>query len=301
MHLLNKLVVKTIPVIPRQIVRKFARRYIAGDRLEDAVNTTKRLNGQDIMTTIDFLGEDVFSKDDALNAKKECIKILDAIDNHNLNANQSLKLTSLGLKIDYDFCLKNMEDIVSHADRLQKIFIRIDMEDSSCTDDTIKIYRDLRRKFQNVGIVIQSYLKRSEKDVLDLSKEGTNFRLCKGIYVEPEEIAYKDRQMIRDNFLKLLRIIFQNNCYVGIATHDEYLIDGAYSLISEFRKDRGNYEFQMLLGVRENLRDKILKDGHRVRVYVPYGTHWYEYSVRRFQENPQIAGYVMKSILGINS
>lgn len=300
MQLLNRLVVKTIPVIPKSVVRKFAGRYIAGDKIDDAVNTTKRLNDLGIMTTIDFLGEDVLSKEDALKSKKECMKILETINSCKLNANQSLKLTSLGLKIDYDFCLKNMEDILSCAMSLNNIFVRIDMEDSSCTDDTIKIYRTLREKFSNVGIVIQSYLKRSLNDVQKLSQEGANFRLCKGIYVEPEEIAYKDRELIRENYLKLLDMIFQNNCYVGIATHDEYLIDGACSLILKFGKNKNEYEFQMLLGVRENLRDKLLKENHRIRVYVPYGTHWYEYSVRRFQENPQIAGYVLKSLLGIN-
>jgi proline dehydrogenase len=143
-------------------------------------------------------------------------------------------------------------------------------------------------------------MRRSWDDVSKLVKTGTNFRLCKGIYVEPEEIAYKGREEVQQNYLKLLRLMFENNCYVGIATHDDVLIDGAYKMIKEFNKKPEEYEFQMLIGVRENLRDKIKNDGHRIRIYVPFGSHWYGYSIRRFKENPQVAGYIIKSIFGGN-
>jgi proline dehydrogenase len=295
MGILNKIIVGTLPLIPKGIVRKFANRYIAGDKIEHAVNTAKRLNDKGIMGTIDVLGEDVLNKEDAGRAKTECLGVLVAIDKNRLDANQSLKLTSLGLKIDFDFCLANLSEILIAA-RSLNIFIRIDMEDSSCTDDIIKIFEEAHKNFANCGIVIQSYLRRSYVDVSRLVKQSANFRLCKGIYIEPEEIAFKTRQEVRDSYMNILRIILENNCYSGIATHDDYLIDGAYRLIRELNKTKEQYEFQMLLGVRENLRDRILRDGHRVRVYIPYGTHWYQYSIRRFKENPQMAGYIVKSI-----
>jgi proline dehydrogenase len=297
MGLLNKLIVGTLPLVPRGIVRKFANKYIAGDKLEDAVAVSKRLNQIGIMGTIDVLGEDVFNKEDASRAKDECLKVLDAIDKHKLNANQSVKLTSLGLKIGHEFCLQNVTEILTKA-RSLNIFVRIDMEDSSCTDETIRIYNDARKSFENCGIVLQSYLRRTYKDTDDLIKGGMkNFRLCKGIYVEPEEIAFKDKQEIRDSYLRVLKLMFETKSYVGIATHDDYLTDGAIKLIEELKVPKDMYEFQMLLGVREQLRDKILKDGHRLRIYIPFGTHWYQYSIRRFKENPQMAGYVVKSIL----
>lgn len=295
MGLLNKIVVGTLPLIPKGIVRKFANRYIAGDKLQDAVDTAKKLNDKGFMATIDVLGEDIFNKEDAARAKQECLDVLEAIDKHKLNANQSIKLTSLGLKVDYDFCAGNLEEIAKTADSYGQFF-RIDMEDSSVTAKTINLYKDIRKKYPKSGIVIQAYLIRSMDDVSALIYENGNFRICKGIYIEPEEIAYKDKQEIRDNFLKILRYMLVNNSYVGIATHDEYLVEGAYKIIDELEKTKEQYEFQMLLGVRENLRDKILKDGHRLRIYIPFGKHWYQYSVRRFKENPQMAGYVFKSI-----
>ena len=295
MSLLNKIIVGTIPLVPKSIVRRFANRYIAGDKHSEAVEVTKKLNDMGIMVTLDVLGEDVFNKADAVKAKEECLLVLDEIDKNRLNANQSLKLTSLGLKIDYDFCLKNLSEILERASFLNQ-FVRIDMEDSTCTADTIKLYEEAHKNFSKSGIVIQAYLRRSYGDAAQLIKSGANFRLCKGIYIEPEEIAYKKRDEVQQNYLKILRLMLENNSYVGIATHDDVLIDGAYKLIDELGKKKDEYEFQMLLGVRENLRDKILKDGYRLRVYVPFGTHWYQYSIRRFKENPQMAGYVFKSI-----
>jgi len=296
MGIINKIIVGTLPLVPRGIVRKFANKYIAGDKLEHAVNTAKKLNDKGFMGTIDVLGEDVFVKDDAKRAKDECLAVLEAIDKHKLNANQSVKLTSLGFKIDLDFCAKNLAEIITAA-RALDIFVRIDMEDSSTTTDTISMFKEMQSKFNNVGIVLQSYLRRTYDDAAKLIETGTNFRLCKGIYIEPEEIAFKDKQEVRDSFLRILRLMLEKNSYVGIATHDDYLVEGAYRLIDELKKNKDEYEFQMLLGVREQLRDKILRDGHRMRIYIPFGTHWYQYSVRRFKENPQMAGYVVKSIL----
>jgi proline dehydrogenase len=213
------------------------------------------------MGTIDVLGEDVFNKGDAERAKNQCLEVLEAIDRNSLNANQSIKLTSLGLKVDIDFCRKNLEEIAATASSFNQFF-RIDMEDSSVTTSTINLYNEIHKKYPKSGIVIQAYLRRSMDDVKALIKENANFRLCKGIYIEPGEIAYKERQEVRDNFLIILREMLVNNSYVGIATHDEYLVDGAYKILDELKKSKEEYEFQMLLGVRENLRDKILKDGH---------------------------------------
>ncbi len=296
MGILNKVIVGTLPLVPKGIVRKFANRYIAGDTIEHAVATSKKLNEKGIMGTIDVLGEDVFNKEDATRSKNECLEVLKAIDKHKLNSNQSIKLTSLGLKVDIDFCLSNVKEIFAKAKELN-IFVRIDMEDSTCTTDTIKVFTEARKDYSNCGIVLQSYMRRTFDDTAELVKSGTNFRLCKGIYIEPVEVAYKEKQEVRDNFLKVLKLMLEKDSYVGIATHDEYLIDGAYKLIKELNKPNDRYEFQMLLGVREGMRDKIVKDGHRMRIYIPFGTHWYQYSIRRFKENPQMAGYVIKSIL----
>jgi proline dehydrogenase len=295
MNILNKFFVLTLPLVPKSIVRRFANKYIAGDSLDDAVRVTKQLNDKGIMTTIDVLGEGVFSKEDAIAAKNECLDVLDAINRNKLNANHSLKPTSLGLGIDIDFCLQNFKEIVKKAGELGQ-FVRIDMEDSPYTTKTINLYKEAFKEYQNCGVVIQAYMRRSWEDVSELAKSKTNFRLCKGIYIEPEEIAYKGKQEIRDNFLKLLRLMFENNCYVGIATHDDYLIEGACKMIDEFKKEKHEYEFQMLLGVRDKLRDRIVKDGHRIRIYVPFGVHWYKYSIRRFKENPNMAGYAFKAL-----
>ena len=295
MNIFNTLFVTTLPVVPKSIIRKFANKYIAGDTLQEAVNLTRELNKKGIMATIDVLGEAVEDKQDALNAKTECLEVLKAIDKNKLAANHSLKPTSLGLGLDYGFCLQNLTEIVNRANELGQ-FVRIDMEDSPHTNKTINLYNDVYKHYQNCGVVIQSYMRRSMDDVKELVKTKTNFRLCKGIYIEPKEIAYKVKQEVRDNYINLLRVMFENNCYVGIATHDDYLIEGAYKLIDEFKKRKDEYEFQMLLGVREKVRDKIAADGHRMRIYVPFGVHWYKYSIRRFKENPNMAGYAFKAL-----
>jgi proline dehydrogenase len=296
MNILNRAMVATLPLVPKPIVKRFAIRYIAGDKLSDAVELTQRLNSRSIMTTIDVLGESIQSKQDAIDAKIQCLEVLDAIDKNKLNANHSLKPTSLGLGIDYEFCLQNLTEIIKKAYELGQ-FVRIDMEDSPYTTKTIDLYNNIYRNYANCGVVIQSYMRRSMDDVRELVKNGTNFRLCKGIYIEPKEIAYKGKREIRDNYLKLLRKMFENNCYVGIATHDSYLIEGALKMINEFKKKKNEYEFQMLFGVRERLRDKISAEGHRIRIYVPFGTHWYNYSIRRFKENPYMAIYAIKALL----
>ncbi|MBS1494275.1 MAG: proline dehydrogenase family protein [Bacteroidetes bacterium] len=295
MNLLNKALVNTIPVLPRGLVRFFANKYIAGDNINEAVNTVKHLNEKKFMATMDVLGESISSKEEAIKSKDESIEVLDAIKKNNLDSNLSVKLTMLGLKNDYDLCRSLFTEILEHAKSLNT-FVRIDMEESAVTDITIKLFNEMRKKFDNVGIVLQAYLRRTESDIIKLTEEKVNFRICKGIYIEPEEIAFKGYDEVRQNYLKVLRLALERGAYVGIATHDDYLITGAEKIVKDLKLTREQYEFQMLLGVRENLRDEVLSHGHRMRIYVPFGQRWYEYSIRRFQENPNVAGQVLKSI-----
>jgi len=210
-----------------------------------------------------------------------------------LSANLSLKPTQMGLAIDKEFAYQQILELVKKAKEINN-FVRIDMEDSPYTDITIEVYKRIFEENKNVGIVLQAYLKRTSNDTIVLNKLGTNYRLCKGIYIEPATIAYKDKQAIRDNFMKCLELMLKNGNYVGIATHDKYLIDKSYELIKELNIPKDKFEFQMLLGVREDLRDKINKDGYKIRIYVPFGEDWYRYSIRRLQENPNIAGHIVK-------
>jgi proline dehydrogenase len=301
MNILNRLIVSTLPFVPKPIVRKFASRYIAGENISDAVHVVKELNSQGALATLDVLGEDIHRKEEAVAARDMILQVLEIINKERLDSNVSIKLTQLGLKLDKDFCLENMKDILRRAKELQT-FIRIDMEDSTYTNDTLWVYRELRKEFSNVGIVLQAYLRRTMSDTQSLIKEGLkNFRLCKGIYIESESIAYKSKSDINQNFIKVLEYMLREKSYVGIATHDSELVDAAYRMISDLKLQKNEYEFQMLLGVRRDLRSKILRDGHRLRVYVPFGKHWYQYSIRRFKENPQVAGYVFKALFNKNN
>jgi proline dehydrogenase len=298
MSILNTFVVKSLPFIPKPIVGTVARRYIAGETLADAMNTVRYLNSGNAMATVDVLGEDILTQDQAIDSKYHSVEVLNAIAKHSLDSNLSVKLTSLGLKMEKQFCIGNIDEIVMTAKR-QNNFVRIDMEDHTCTDDTLETYRVMRSRHNNVGIVIQAYLRRSESDIRALAAEKANVRLCKGIYNEPPEIAIKDREGIQQNYLTLLRILFEAGCYVGIATHDDVLIDGAKAMIGEMKLQKHQYEFQMLLGVRDEKRKQLIADGHRLRVYVPFGHDWYGYSVRRLKENPQMAGHIVKAMFGI--
>ena len=298
MNLLNSFVVRSLPFIPKAVVGAVASRYIAGETLSDAVATVRRLNGEGAMATVDVLGEDIVTQDQATDSMFGSLEVLKAIAKHSLDSNLSVKLTSLGLKMERQFCIGNLDQIVTAAAK-QNNFVRIDMEDHTCTDGTLELYRHMRSRHGNVGIVIQAYLHRSEEDVRRLTAEGANVRLCKGIYNEPPQVAIKDRAGIQRNYLFLLRILLDAGCYVGIATHDDVLIDGAKALLAERKVDRSRYEFQMLLGVRDERRKQLLAEGHRLRVYVPFGKDWYGYSTRRLKENPQMAGHVFKAMLGI--
>lgn len=296
MNILNQLIVSIVQVMPKNIVGFFSRKYIAGESLEDGINVVKQLNSKGIYATMDLLGEAVKNKEESVDAKNKVIEVLDAIEKHKLMANLSIKPTQMGLLIDEEFAYQQILELVKRAHEINN-FVRIDMEDSSTTDMTINLYKKIFHQYKNLGVVVQAYLKRSFDDVVVLNKLGTNYRLCKGIYVEPPSIAIKDKQAIRENYLKILRQMFIDGNYVGIATHDKYLIDEAYRMIKEMNIPKNKFEFQMLLGVREDLRDKINSDGYKIRVYVPFGKDWYAYSVRRLKENPSIAGHIVKSFL----
>jgi proline dehydrogenase len=297
MNPLNNVIVSTLQIFPRGFVKRFAMRYIAGEDISDAVRLVREMNSKKMTATVDVLGENVNTKEEASESTKAAEKVLEVIKENHLGANLSIKLTQFGLNIDRDFCFNNVKKILDLA-KSQGNFVRIDMEDSSTTTATLDMYERLRNSgFDNTGVVIQSYMRRSEADIKRLIEMGASVRLVKGIYIEPESIAFKSKNEVRTNFVKLMNLLFEGKCRVAIATHDDFLINAAYDLIEKFSPQQGQYEFQMLLGVRSDLRDKIVADGHRLRVYVPFGKHWYAYSIRRFKENPQVAGYVMKSIL----
>lgn len=296
MDAINHLIVKIVQLLPKPVVGFFSKKYIAGVTLQSAVDFVKKLNSKGIYATMDVLGESVANKEESIRCKNEAIEVLDAIEKNKLMANLSIKPTQMGLAIDEEFAYQQILEIVKKAAEY-KNFVRIDMEDSPFTDKTINVYKKIYQDYKNVGIVIQSYMRRAYDDVVTLNKIGTNYRLCKGIYVEPASIAYKDRQEVRNNYLKLLDAMFKDGNYVGIATHDKYLIDEAYKRVKEKNIPKDKFEFQMLLGVREDLRDKINADGYKIRIYVPFGKDWYAYSVRRLKENPSMAGHIVKSFL----
>jgi proline dehydrogenase len=284
--LLDRTLVRALPLVPKRVVQRLSSRYIAGPTLDDAMRVVARLNAKGKLATVDVLGEEVTSPDEARAIAGQYHDVLARIDDEGRDANVSVKLTGLGLELDRDLCRQNLEAVVADA-QARGNFVRIDMEDSSTTDATLQIYRELRSEgHENLGVVLQAYLRRTISDIDGLD----NVRLCKGIYVEPATIAFQDFHDVRASFVAALEKLVAHNAYVGIATHDEYLIEQALGIVAGVPRDR--YEFQMLLGVRPDRADQLVADGHRLRVYVPYGTQWYEYSMRRLQENPAIAGYV---------
>jgi len=294
----NRLIVGVVQLMPKATVRYFSSRYIAGERLSDAVDVSKELNKNRICATIDVLGEAVTTKEEAVQAKNECLKVLEAVSKFRVDANLSIKPTQFGLSIDEEFCLQQVLEIAEKAAKVNN-FIRLDMEDSPYTTKTFELLKKARKQYDNIGVVVQAYLHRTYDDVVELNKIGTNYRLCKGIYVEPASIAYKGKQEIRDNYLKILDLMLKNGNYVGIATHDLYLVNAAKELIARYEIPKNKFEFQMLLGVNEDLRDKIAAEGYKIRIYVPFGEHWYKYSIRRLQENPEVAGHIFKNIFGV--
>lgn len=297
----NKLIASILPYMPKGFVWLFSNRYIAGKTIDDAIQVSKKLNEEGYLVTVDLLGEFITKLHEAERNKIEYLDIIEQIEKNDIKGNYSLKPTMFGLLIDKDACYQNIREIVKKAAG-HGSFVRIDMEDSQCVDLEIELFRKLKHEFpKNVGLVLQAYLKRTFKDInsmLDLHNNEVplNYRLCKGIYVEPEKIAYKKYEEINAHFLEDLEFMFQKGIYPGIATHDVKLVEGAYQLIEKYKVPKDKYEFQMLYGVTPALRQSIIENGHRLRVYVPFGEQWFAYSTRRLKENPRMANDIMKAI-----
>ncbi len=297
----NKLIVAMLPLMPKKLVWLFSKRYIAGKTIEDATRASKELNSKGIKVTIDLLGEFITDLKQAEENRDTYLNIIESIQAEKIEGNYSLKPTFFGLLIDKEVCYRNIRQIVEKAAGYNS-FIRVDMEDSPCTDREIELFRKLKNEFPNhVGLVFQSYLRRTLDDIKNLEdlhspEAPLNFRLCKGIYVEPEAIAYKKYQEINDHYLEDLEYIIQKGMYPGIATHDKPLVEGAYQLISKYNLPKSAYEFQMLYGVTPDLRKTIVEKGHPMRVYVPFGKQWFGYSTRRLKENPKMASLIIKAL-----
>jgi proline dehydrogenase len=296
--LLDSALVRLLPAVPKPVVQLFSSRYIAGATLAEAVDCVRGLNGGGKMATVDVLGEEITREEETRAIAQAYRDVFAAIHEAALDSNVSVKLTALGLDLSYELCRENLLDVVRVAAGYGN-FVRIDMEDSSTTDETLRLYRELREDgHDNLGVVLQARMRRSLDDVHALSDLRPSVRLCKGIYLEPGAIAFTDDEAVRANFLRCLDALLDAGCYVGVATHDEWLLGESLARISQRGLGPLEYELQMLLGVREKRRDELVAEGHRLRVYVPFGEHWYGYSLRRLQENPAMAGTIARATAG---
>ena len=296
--MINRAIAGVLPVVPRPVVRRISSRYIAGAELEDASYTVRALNARGKLATVDVLGEEITNVEETDTIAAAYEEVLAEIDRRHLDSNISVKPTALGLGLDLELCKRHFQQLV-HRARVRDNFVRIDMEDATTTDSTLAMYRDLRADgYDAVGVVLQASLKRTISDIGDLADLRPNVRLCKGIYVESSEIQFRDYHAVQNGFVAALEALFDTGCHVGIATHDRWLIEQAKRIVAKRGLDRDAYEFQMLLGVRPGLGDTLVEEGHRLRIYVPFGSHWYQYSLRRLQENPSIAGYIASDTFG---
>jgi len=297
----NKIIAAILPYFPKKFIWIFSKSYISGETLDDAMRVSRELNSKNIKVTLDVLGEFIKTLDEAKLNKKEYLNLIDVSYKNHIDGNFSIKPTSFGLLIDKEICYSYIREIVAKAATYNG-FIRIDMEDSPCTDDEIALFRRLKSEFPaNVGLVLQAYLRRTFRDLeqmLDLNniEIPLNYRICKGIYVEDELIAFKKYEEINQHYLEDLEFMFRNKIFAGIATHDKPLIEGAYNLIKKYNVPANMYEFQMLYGVTPKLRESIVNEGHKMRVYVPFGKQWFGYSTRRLKENPKMASHIIKAV-----
>jgi len=290
--LLDRAIVRLLPVVPRPVVKRFSSPYIAGPTLDDAVRVVRGLNAAGKMATVDVLGEEVERTEETRLIAQTYGNVFGEIERDGLDSNVSVKLTALGLGLSYELCRENLQTVLEAA-AASGNFVRIDMEDSSTTSQTLQLYGELRDGcHDNVGVVLQAYLRRTLDDVAALGANA-NVRLCKGIYIEPPSLAFTDPEDVRTSFVHALDALVESGAYVGIATHDEWLIERALERVAGL--DVRSYEFQMLLGVRESRASELVAGGHRLRVYVPFGQHWYGYSLRRLQENPAMAGTIARA------
>jgi proline dehydrogenase len=297
----NKMIATLLPYMPKKLVWIFSREYIAGQTLEEAIVNAKKLNSEGILTTIDVLGEFITTLQEAEANKEEYLQVIDEAERAGVNGNYSLKPTFFGLLLDKEIAYRYIREVVARAASYGN-FVRIDMEDSPCTDMEIELYWKLKEEFPaSVGLVVQAYLKRTLQDIKDLadingSENLVNLRVCKGIYVEPDSIAYKKYEEINSHFIDDIEYMFQEKMYPAIATHDLPIVEGAYRLIDKYNVPGDKYEFQMLYGVTPALRKSIMDKGHHMRVYVPFGRQWFGYSTRRLKENPKMAGVIIKAL-----
>lgn len=299
--MVNKLIAKILPYMPQKLVWQFSKEYIAGETIEDAVKASKELNKEGILTTIDVLGEFIKNLGEAEANKREYLEVIEIAERAGVKGNYSLKPTFFGLLLDKEIAYGHIREIVAKAASYGS-FVRIDMEDSPCTDLEIELFRRLKAEFpRNVGLVLQAYLKRTHQDIKNMKDLHSadiplNFRLCKGIYVEPASISYKNYDEINRHFLEDIELMLQEGMYPAIATHDKPVVEGALKLIEKYQVPKDRYEFQMLFGVTPALRRSLVEQGHTMRVYVPFGKQWFGYCTRRIKENPKMASVIMKAI-----
>lgn len=299
MNARKRLLLRLLKLTPASLVWRFARTYIAGETLDDAVLTMHELAIEGCRSTLDVLGEDVTLEGEVRHYVDEYGRALDRIEAEGLPANISVKPSAMGLSFDRELAQRSISELVERAARHGN-FVRLDMEDTSLTQPTLDLYRWLRANGRdNVGVVLQAYLRRTLRDASEIAALGGSVRLCKGIYIEPRAHAYQEFWEVRDAYVAALEILFDRGASrVGIATHDEWLVLKARELIQQRGIAPDRYEFQMLLGVDPDLRRLIVAEGHPLRVYVPYGVGWYAYSMRRLIENPRFASHVIKNVLG---
>ena len=296
MKLINNLIIQILPFLPKFLVKIVASPYIAGITDEEMLQNVEKLNRKGFKVAIDILGEHVKTENEAEEITKRYSRIYDEINKRNLLANISIKLTHIGQDLGIDIVRNNLSKLVEAAKKNNN-FLRLDMENVPYTSETIQLYKEMFNNYNQIGIVIQAYLHRSIDDIKALSNDKFNVRICKGIYVEDPHLVLNDYNDIRENYISLVKESLNNGSYVGIATHDEFLIDSLYSWILENNISKDRYEFQVLHGVpMQKKLKKLMEDGNIVRVYLPYGDNWYDYSVRRLKENPKMAGYIIKNL-----
>ncbi|MEW6368536.1 MAG: proline dehydrogenase family protein [Acidobacteriota bacterium] len=275
---------------------RFARRFVAGESIQAALAEVKRLNDSGLLVTLDFLGENVASREEAVKAASTYVTMLEEIDRLKLKANVSLKLTQMGLDMGEEFCLEQVERIVSRAADFSN-FVRIDMEGSGYTDRTLSVFEKAYKKLGNVGIVLQAYLHRTDKDVDRMIELKARVRLCKGAYAEPATIAIKSMPKIRENYMKLTEKLLKSKIYHGIATHDERLIKATAALAGQLGIAKDAFEFQMLYGIRPKRHLELVREGYNMRVYVPFGTHWLPYFYRRLRERKENVFFIISNLI----
>jgi len=296
MKLINNLIIQILPFVPKFLVKIVASPYIAGITDEEMLQNVEKLNRKGFKVAIDILGEHVKTESEAEEITNRYSLIYDEISKRNLLANISIKLTHIGQDLGIDIVRNNLSKLVEAAKKNNN-FLRLDMENVPYTSETIRLYKEMFNNYNQIGIVIQAYLLRSIDDIKALSNDKFNVRICKGIYVEDPHLVLNDYDDIRENYISLVKESLNNGSYVGIATHDEFLIDSLYSWILENNISKDKYEFQVLHGVpMQKKLKKLMEDGNTVRVYLPYGDNWYDYSVRRLKENPKMAGYIIKNL-----